>query len=214
MVGGHLVLFSALLVKPHPAAPSLDKEVFHLHRNRRSNPGEGVDHEANQRSISQAGKGSGVDGVDQSPRFVGLEDRGLAAPLRVLRPAHGVGRVRRYDLADHHPIEEHPQSGQPQLYRGLGMELELRLDERRDVDRLYLSQIPDAVLGTEIGELPDSLPVGAAGVGVADMRAEEVAQPRSGFWPHRERGHYTKRQKSYAKDFRPSRSRLRRGAEA
>lgn len=183
---GHFVFFSALLVKPHPAAPSLHKEVLYLHRSRRAYPGEGVDHEANQCSISQAGNGSGVDCVDQSPRFVGLEDRGLAAPLRVLRAAYGVGRVRRYDLADHHPIEEHPQSGQPQLYRGLGMELELRLDERRDVDRLYLSQIPDVVLGTEIGELPDSLPVGAAGVGVADIRAEEVPHPRPGFWPRRE----------------------------
>ena len=66
------------------------------------------------------------------------------------------------------------------------MELELRLDERRDVDRLYPSQIPDAVLGTESGELPDGLPVGSAGVGVADVGAEEVAQPRPGFWPRRE----------------------------
>ena len=151
MVRRHLVLLTALLVKPHPAAPSLHKGVFHLHRNRRTNPGEGVDHKANQRSISQAGKGTDIDRIDQSPRFVGLKDRSLATSLRVLRPAHGVGRVRGYDLADDHPIEEHSQSGQPQLYRGLGMELELRLDERRDVDRLYLSQIPDAVLGTESG---------------------------------------------------------------
>jgi hypothetical protein len=57
----------------------------------------------------------------------GLEDPRLAAPLRVLQPAHGVGRVHGYDLADHHPIEEYSQCGQAQLYRGLGMGLKLRL---------------------------------------------------------------------------------------
>jgi hypothetical protein len=41
--------------------------------------------------------------------------------------------------------------------------------------RLHLGEIHDAVAGTEAGELPDRLAVGAAGVGVADVRAEEVA---------------------------------------
>jgi len=53
-------------LQPHPAAPSLHKEVLHLHRSRRAYASEGVNHETNQRSISQAGKGSGVDGVDQT----------------------------------------------------------------------------------------------------------------------------------------------------
>jgi len=97
-----------------------------------------------------------------------------------------MGSVRGYDLADKHPIEEHSQSGQSQLYRGLGMELELRLDKCSHMDRLRLSEIPYVVLGTESGELPDSLTVGSAGVGVADVRDEEVAQPRPGFWPRRE----------------------------
>jgi hypothetical protein len=39
------------------------------------------------------------------------------------------------------------------------------------------------MLRTEGGKLPDGLTVGSAGVGVADVRAEEVAQPRPGFWP-------------------------------
>ena len=61
------------------------------------------------------------------------------------------------------------------------MELELGLDEGRDVDRLRLDEIPDAMLGTEVGELPDCLSVGAASVGVSNMRAEEVAHPGPGF---------------------------------
>lgn len=66
------------------------------------------------------------------------------------------------------------------------MEFELSLDKRRDVDRLHLDEIPNAVLGTKGGELPYGLAVGATGVGIADVRAEKVAQPRPGFWPRRE----------------------------
>jgi hypothetical protein len=43
--------------------------------------------------------------------------------------------------------------------------------------RLHLGEIHDAVLGAEAGELPHRLAVGAAGVGIADMRTEEVAHP-------------------------------------
>jgi hypothetical protein len=99
----------------------------------------------------------------------------------VLRPTHRVGRVRRYDLADHHPIEEHSQRGETQLYSGLGMGLELRLDERRDVYRLHLGEISEVMLGAEDRELPNGLAVGAAGIGIADVRAEEIPHPCTGF---------------------------------
>lgn len=78
----------------------------------------------------------------------------------MLRPANRVGWVRGDDLADNHPIEEHPKSGQSQLYGGLGLSLELGLDEGRDVDWFDLGEILDAVVATEGGKLPDSLPVG------------------------------------------------------
>ncbi len=98
----------------------------------------------------------------------------------MLRAAHRVGGIEGKDLADHHPVEQHPQSGQPHLHRGFGLSLQLQLDEGGNVDRLDLGEIQDAELGTEGGELPDRLHVGAAGVGIADMRAEEVAHPGSG----------------------------------
>jgi hypothetical protein len=112
VVGWHLVLLAAFLVEPHPSAPSLNKEVLHLHGNRRTHAGEGVDHQSDQRPIAQAGQGSGVDRVEQRPRLVHIQNWRLAAPLRVLRSAYRVGRVRGYDLADNHPIEEHSQRGQ------------------------------------------------------------------------------------------------------
>jgi len=41
------------------------------------------------------------------------------------------------------------------------------------VDGLDLDEIHNAQFDAEGGELLDSLPVGAAGVGIADVRAEE-----------------------------------------
>ena len=51
---------------------------------------------------------------------------------------------------------------------------------------LDLGEIHDAVLGAEAGELPDRLAVGAPGIGIADVRAEEVAHPRPRLRPHGE----------------------------
>jgi hypothetical protein len=51
---------------------------------------------------------------------------------------------------------------------------ELVFDEGCHVDRLDLGQILDADAGAECGELADCLQIGAAGVGVADMRTKKV----------------------------------------
>lgn len=70
VVGRHLVLLTAL-----------HKVPLDLHLYRRCHASEGVDHQPDQRSVAQTGKGSGVDRVDQSSGFVGLQHRRLAAPL-------------------------------------------------------------------------------------------------------------------------------------
>ncbi len=57
VVRGHLVLLAALLVQPHPAAPSLYIEALDPHGDRCSHAREGIDHQANQGTIAQAGKG-------------------------------------------------------------------------------------------------------------------------------------------------------------
>jgi len=44
-----------------------------------------------------------LDALEQAPRLVLGEDRRLAALNDVLRPAHGVRRVDREDLADANP---------------------------------------------------------------------------------------------------------------
>ena len=101
----------------------------------------------------------------------------------MLRPAHYVGRVGGQDLADHHLVEEHPQRGQPLFHGGLGPLPELVFDEGRDVDRLDLGEILNAAYSAERGELPDGFQVRAAGILVADVGAEEVAQPLAGLGP-------------------------------
>jgi len=81
----------------------------------------------------------------------------------VLRSPHGVGGTDGEDLADHHPIKEHAQRGQPLLHRGPGVLFHLRLDKRRHMHPLHLGEILDPVLGAESGELPHRLAVGADG---------------------------------------------------
>jgi hypothetical protein len=43
----------------------MHKETLDLHRDRRSYPGKGVDHQADHGPVAQTGKGSDVDRVDQ-----------------------------------------------------------------------------------------------------------------------------------------------------
>jgi hypothetical protein len=46
------------------------------------------------------------------------------------------------------------------LYRGPGMGLKLHLHKCRHMDRLYLGEVPNVVLGAKGGERPHCLPVG------------------------------------------------------
>jgi hypothetical protein len=152
VVRRHLVLLAAFLVKTDPAAAPLHKVVLDLHRDRRAHPREGVDHQADQGAIAQAGKGIGVDRVDQGAGLVGLQHRRLTPPLRVLRPPYRGRGIHGHDLADHHPVEEHAQRGQPLLHRGPRVNLELCLHKGRHMEGLDLAEIHDAVLGAEGGD--------------------------------------------------------------
>jgi hypothetical protein len=177
VVRRHLVLLATFFVKPDPAAPPSYKVILDPHGNYRPHAGEGVDHQADERPVAQAGKGSGVDCIEQGARLIRLEHWRLAAPLRMLWPPDGMRRIDGQDLADNHPIEEHPQCRQALLHRGFRMQPELHFDEGRNVYRLDLAEIRNAYLGAEGGKLSHSFKVGAAGVGIADMRTKEIAHP-------------------------------------
>jgi hypothetical protein len=77
-------------------------------------------------------------------------------------------------LADHHPVEEHPQRRQAQLHRRPRMDQQLALDEGSNVHRLHLAGIRNAQLDAEVGELAHRLHVGAPRVAVSDMRAKKI----------------------------------------
>ena len=138
--------------------------------------------------FSDGTPGSDVDRIEQGTRLVHIQDGRLALPLRVLWPTHGMSGIHGEDLADEHPIEEHPQGGQPLFHGGLRMLPELVLDESRHVDRFDLGEFHDAMLGAKGGKLPDRLPVGAAGVLVADVGTEEVAQQLAGLGSYGKEG--------------------------
>ena len=75
VVARHLMLFTAFFVQPHPGAPALHIDIVDLHLDHRTDPGEGVDHQADQRAVAQAGDSRGVDGIDQRSRLVGGQHR-------------------------------------------------------------------------------------------------------------------------------------------
>ena len=143
--------------------------VIDPHSNRRVDGGKRVDHRSSQRPIAQAGQGSGVNGIEQGPRLAGREHRRFAFLQCGLRPAHGVSGIHGEDLAGRHPVEKHPQHGQPLVHNRLGVLSQSVLDESRDVDQLRLGEIHDAVLSAERGELPDRFHVRASGVLVVDI---------------------------------------------
>ena len=49
--------------------------------------------------------------------------------------------------------------------------------------RLHLNEAHNAVFSIKDGELLYCHPIDPTGVGIANMRVEEVAHPRMGFWP-------------------------------
>jgi hypothetical protein len=46
---------AALLAQPHPEPAVLCVDILDRHAERRADPGEGIDHEANQGAVAQAG---------------------------------------------------------------------------------------------------------------------------------------------------------------
>lgn len=60
-MAGQLGHLAALLMEPHPSPALLDVVVLDAHAGRRSDAGEGVPHQRNERPIPQAEQGSSVD---------------------------------------------------------------------------------------------------------------------------------------------------------
>ncbi len=135
VVAGQVHGLAALLVQPHPEAAVLHVHVLDWHSGGRANPGEGVDHQANQRLVAQADRRRGVDRVEDGPSLAGGEDRRLAALHHVFRPADCGGGIERQHAAGGEPVEQHPDRGKVLLDGGSSVPAAQILDVGGDVDR-------------------------------------------------------------------------------
>ena len=57
--------FAAFLMETHPEAVPLMEEIAHGHVRDRTDAGEGVGHERNQRPVAQPGRGGDIDGIQK-----------------------------------------------------------------------------------------------------------------------------------------------------
>ena len=112
------VVLAAFFLEPQPPALALLVVILDAHADDGRDARKAVDHHGQQGAIAQAAEGRGVDGVEQLPRFGGLQHRRLAGPDDVGRPAHRGGRVGGYHLAGHQPIAQPADGGQVLLDRG------------------------------------------------------------------------------------------------
>ena len=75
VVAGHLVPLAALLAQPHPEPAVLRADILDRHAEGRTDAGERIDHQRNQRPVAQTGDGASVDAVEQRPRLGWIEHR-------------------------------------------------------------------------------------------------------------------------------------------
>ena len=112
------------------------ENILDRHPERRADPGEGIDHEPDERAIAQTDDGRRVNAVEQRARFRRIEHRRLPGRHDVTGPAHRRGRVDRHHLAGDEPIEQMTDRGEP-LLDARRRELARRgLDPGGDVHRL------------------------------------------------------------------------------
>src|SRR6476659_9862391 len=73
-MAGDCVPPAALLVQPHPEAAVLRKDILDRHTERSADPGEGIDHEPDQRAIAPPGVRRDIDAVEQRARMLAAKN--------------------------------------------------------------------------------------------------------------------------------------------
>jgi hypothetical protein len=174
------VELAALLMQAEPCAAALQVVVVHAHSQYRRDTRKAVDHDCDQRPITQPHDGIGRDGVQQLSGVLGGEDWRFAAPGNVLRPSHRRCGIEAHHLAGHQPIEQDADRGEMLLDRRRGQLAAQQLDIGRKVHRLQLFQRPAVLIAPSEKPL-DSHAVGCAGVRIADVGGKTPgnAAPRS-----------------------------------
>jgi hypothetical protein len=127
----------AFLAQPHPEPPVLRNDILDRHTERRADPGEGIDHEPDQRAIAQADDTRRVDAIEQCARLGGIEHGRLPGRHDVPRPAHRCSGVDRHDLAGNEPVEQMTDRGNPLLHAWRREFARHSPDPGRDVYQLH-----------------------------------------------------------------------------
>ena len=115
-----------------------------------------------------ADKRAGVDRIEEGAGFPGRQHRCLAGFHNVPGTPYRAGRVERHHLADHEPIEQHPDGRQ------------VLLDGRRCVDRRQLLDVRgnqhrlDLLKRQALDLAPIGKPVGGRQVRHARVRVSDV----------------------------------------
>jgi hypothetical protein len=168
------MVFPTFFVQPQPPALALGEVVFHPHRQRRADPGEAVDQDADERAIAQPHQAVLRKTLEQLARFFRGKNRRSAAADDVLGPAHHGGRVGSDHLADHQPVEQHADGRQVLLDRGCGVGFAQVLDVGCHMYRLDLLELVKASAFDPAEKIRDRSSVGLPGVAVADVGGEEL----------------------------------------
>jgi hypothetical protein len=101
----HFVPLAALFVESYPAVLAILIIIFDAHVHDVRDAREGVEHEADERSITESDDGIHFDRIKERTRLVGGEHWRFPAMGDMLRPADRRGRVHQHDLSGQEKIE-------------------------------------------------------------------------------------------------------------
>jgi hypothetical protein len=83
-------------------------------------------------------------------------------------------------MADDEPIEKHADAGEVKFHGGCCEPVLQALNVCRDVHRLDIAQLPEALALAPVGEVRRGPGVGAPSIGIADVGGEELDEPPGG----------------------------------
>jgi hypothetical protein len=131
MMTGDVVLLAAFFVLADPSATPLDKIVANPHLNDGADPGQAVDHDADESAVAQPKQirligrlwiigrffGNG-DTLEQRMGLFCRQHRRFAFLERVSWTANRMGRISFDNMSGHQPVEQHAERGQVLFYGG------------------------------------------------------------------------------------------------
>jgi hypothetical protein len=124
--------------------------------------------------------GLDIDAVEELARFERPSVPGLASLDNVFGAANGGGGIYRQHLADHRPVEQHADGGEPLLDGRRRRPATDILDPSRDVHRFDVKQLDEAGLVAPVEEFAGGPVIGFARVRVADVGGEEFDEAPAG----------------------------------